>query len=198
MEQSLFIKALSKPTAKAVAQRRVDAINVDLICDIATASVVANGYSPVSKEARGHAVGVSTNKDGTVKFTNAGKIAYKVHPEVQAYGHDLHNNFIATLTAEVQRIKASDEAAWNAEKSAEVKAATPIINRETALIAEAIAAKEKVEEEARLEAEIAAEEAAKAEKAAIAKAKKTAEAKANKKAEDEAAAAKERELEPVA
>jgi len=133
-----YIKGLVTPQpTKNVIKRNVKAFDVEFLRTFAIAQNV-EGNTNIPLEAIGAPYRLAANKDGTIKISASGKPSIRVAKEIVAFGTMIHNNIVAGIQADTDRVFAEKKEACEAMVATSVKAGQPIINSDEKKLAVAL------------------------------------------------------------
>lgn len=152
-DSNSWIKSLVQPMpSKTVLTRRVKGFDVDMLVNFALAQNV-EGNTNIPLDAIGAPYRLATAKDGTVKFSQAGRPSIRIAKPIVAFGTMIHQNIVAGIMAETSRVFTEKEAEVKAMAEAASKVGAPIIAADEKLLATAEAALLKAAADAKAKAD---------------------------------------------
>ncbi len=154
-----YIKGLVTPQpTKTAIKRNVKAFDVEFLRTFAIAQNV-EGNTNIPLEAIGAPYRLAQNKDGTIKISASGKPSIRVAKEIVTFGTMIHNNIVAGIQADTDRVFVEKKEACDAMVAASVKAGQPIINSDEKKLSAALKVYADAEAKKAAEAEAAKDSA---------------------------------------
>ncbi len=158
-ENNSWIRSLVTPMpTKQVITRRVKSFDVDMLVNFAVAQNV-EGNTTIPLDAIGAPYRLATAKDGTVRFSQAGRPSIRIAKELVSFGTMIHQNIVAGILADTNRVFTEREEEVKTMIEAASKLGAPIVASDVKKLTEAIAARAKAEAEAQAKTEAEAKEA---------------------------------------
>ena len=146
MESNSYTASLVRPIARKPLTRRVKSLDVEMLVEFGICTNV-EGLTNLPLEALGCPYRLATNKDGSVRFTQSGNVSVRVAKEIVSFGTMMHQNIVAGIQADIQRVHLEKKEAVEAMTAVCVKAGEPIKEADERKLAEAL--KRRAEEEAK-------------------------------------------------
>lgn len=177
METTTYIKALLTPKAqKASASRRVWSIDLETVWLPFFTATNTMGDTAIPHEALGAPLRLGYNKDGTVKFSLAGRPVIRVVKELSDTVRLVRDNFTAGLSAYANGVIIENPDGYKAQIALCREAGKPITARDDTMLQNAYSrmVAEQLEAELKVKAKAEAESKPKARKPAKSKAVKVA------------------------
>lgn len=108
MEQTPnYIKSLLMPVAKPLAGRRVWSIDLETVWLPFFTATNTMGDTAIPSDALGYPLRLAYNKDGSVKFSNSGRIVTRVAKPIAQNVTLVRENFVANLRQYAQEVATS-------------------------------------------------------------------------------------------
>ena len=137
---STYIKALVTPQAKQGSNsRKVWSIDLETVWLPFFTATNTMGDTSLPSEALGAPLRLGYNKDGTVKFSNAGKPVIRVAKELSDSVKMVRENFVAGLQAYANGVATENPDGFKAQIAKSVEAGMPILTRDNSSLKDAYA-----------------------------------------------------------
>lgn len=154
MEQKLqdTVTALVANRTQKQTGRKVWSIDLEAVWLPFFTATNTEGKTAIPAESLGAPLRLAYNKDGTVKFTEAGRPIIRVEKEIGANVKLVRENFVAGLLAYAKGVATENAEGFKATIEASVKAGAPIQTRDADNLVNAVAARAAADAEAAAEA----------------------------------------------
>ncbi len=165
METPSYIKTLITPQAKAVkTARRVWSIDLESVWLPFFHATNVMGDTAIPSEALGAPLRLAIGKDGAVRFNQSGKPIIRVARDLSDMVRLIRENFTAGLMSYTNGVATENPEGYKDSVMTAHEAGKPIIQHDTALLANALAKQAEAEATAKAKAVAEAEAIAKARK----------------------------------
>jgi hypothetical protein len=134
-----YIKALLSPSGKKSAGRKVWSVDLETVWIPFFTATNVQGDTVIPREALGAPLRLSLDKDGSPKFSTAGRPVLKVAAELANQVKLVRENFVAGLVNYAGQVMTQRPDDYKAEVAACHEAGAPIIQKANEALAEAIA-----------------------------------------------------------
>jgi hypothetical protein len=126
METPSYIKTLLKPNAKKSGERKVWSIGLQTVWLPFFVAGNVQGDTAVPREALGAPLRLAKDKDGSVKFSKAGRPILKVAAELNDQIRLVRENFVSGLVTYANQVVHENPEGYKAESEACHEAGQPI------------------------------------------------------------------------
>lgn len=148
MKTPTYIKALLQPTVSQPKGRKVWSVDLEAVWLPFFTATNLTGDTFIPHDALGAPLRLAYDTDGSVKFSKTGRPVIRVVKEVADSVKLVRENMVAGLVAFASDVKRADADGYKAQIEANIKAGTPIAERDSVALTDAIMARAEAEAEA--------------------------------------------------